>query len=97
MNGRRRGHGDKGGPPEPRRGYGWLRIGNGSNPRFLVKEDTVHRVRFVVVADGRYSVRCSHRNCSFRRDGVADLSEAQSIAAVHIAGFSIQNGKRRKK
>jgi hypothetical protein len=66
-----------------RSGYGWLRVGEGSRSPFVIQEDTVHRVRFVVVGDGKYLVRCSRKGCRFRVEGVQGLEEANRIATAH--------------
>lgn len=66
-----------------RSGYGWLRVGEGSRSPFVIQEDTIHKVRFVVVADGKYLVRCSRKGCKFRVEGVENLERANQLAASH--------------
>jgi hypothetical protein len=79
------------------RGYGWLHIGDGSRPRFLVREDTEHRVRFVVLDEGTYAIRCSHFKCGFRQNGISSLIEAQNLAREHAIEMQSTKKKRRRK
>jgi hypothetical protein len=79
------------------RGYGWLHIGDGSRPRFLVREDTEHRVRLVVLDEGTYAIRCSRFNCGFRQNEISSLGEAQNLARKHTIEMQSTKKKRRRK
>lgn len=80
-----------------RRGYGWLHVGDGSRPKFVIREDRVHRVRLVIHGDEEFSVRCSRFQCGFRRDGIRSLAEAQEIAEMHTLSGNEKDKKKKKK
>lgn len=88
---------DKSNVDASRRGYGWLRVGDGSRPKFVIREDMVHRVRLVIHDDEVFSVRCSRFKCGFRCEGIKSLAEAQRIAEMHRLSANNRDKRRKKK
>ena len=76
-------------------GYGHLRMGDGSLPKFIIHEDVVHKVRLVSIGNGGCSIRCSRRGCKFRIDGIATLDEANDLASKHIASAALRDKKKK--
>jgi len=79
--------------------YGWLRVGDGSRPGFMVSEDRVHRVRLVDFGDGTFQGRCSCIGCGFRTERVEDIEVINRLAAYHhvIATDTKKKKKKKKK
>jgi SLT domain-containing protein len=77
--------------------YGWLRVGEGSRPKFVISEDQVHRVRLTRTDEnGFLYARCSHVGCSYRISGITDFRELEKLARQHVEEAPRSRRKKKK-